>query len=189
MAAGAGSGKTTQLVERVVALVLAGTPMESIAAITFTDKAADELRQRVRTALQLRAAGTGPDTADDTAGRCRRALDQLDQAALCTLHAFAQRILTAYPVEAGLPPAVAVLDEIASDIDFEERFQAFYAELINRPDLERTLTLALELDITPEQLRGVAERFDDNWDLVRVVGPADPRAPTTRPGPRADRRP
>ena len=41
----------------------------------------------------------------------------------------------------------------------------------------------------PEQLRGAAERFDDNWDLVRMSGPADPRAPTTRPGPRADRRP
>jgi ATP-dependent helicase/nuclease subunit A len=172
VAAGAGSGKTTQLVQRVVALVLAGTPMESIAAITFTDKAADELRQRVRTALQLRAAGSGPD-----ADRCRRALDQLDQAALCTLHAFAQRILTAYPVEAGLPPAVAVLDEIASDINFEERFQAFYAELITRPDLERTLTLALELGITPEQLRGVAERFDDNWDLVRVSDQPIPEPP------------
>jgi ATP-dependent exoDNAse (exonuclease V) beta subunit len=191
VAAGAGSGKTTQLVERVVALVLAGTPMEAIAAITFTDKAADELRQRVRAALQQRAGGTGgtvatatladrgdalPDGGDE-AERCRRGVEQLDQAALCTLHAFAQRILTAYPVEAGLPPAVAVLDEIASDIDFEERFQAFYAELISRPDLERTLTLALELGITPEQLRAVAERFDDNWDLVRVAERPIPEPP------------
>ena len=174
VAAGAGSGKTTQLVERVVALVLAGTPMEAIAAITFTDKAADELRQRVAAALQARA--DTPDSAD-AADRCRRALDQLDQAALCTLHAFAQRILTAYPVEAGLPPAVAVLDEIESDIDFEERFQGFYAELIARPELERTLMLALELDITAEQLRSVAERLDDNWDLVRVRAEPVPEPP------------
>ncbi len=113
----------------------------------------------------------------DDADRCRRALDQLDQAALCTLHAFAQRILTAYPVEAGLPPAVTVLDEIASDIDFEERFQVFYAELIARPELERTLMLALELGITAEQLRSVAERLDDNWDLVRVRDQPVPEPP------------
>ena len=137
MSAGAGSGKTTELVDRVVALVAAGTAIESIAAITFTEKAADELRQRVRLALQR----TGRRRRD---GWCRSAvataLDDLDQAALCTLHAFAQRILTAYPVEAGLPPAITVLDEIASELDFDQRFRAFYSELVGsaraRADLD-----------------------------------------------------
>ena len=51
-----------------------------------------------------RAAGDRDNGDDLVQQRCRIALDDLDQAALCTLHAFAQRILTAYPVEAGLPP-------------------------------------------------------------------------------------
>ena len=184
VAAGAGSGKTTQLVERVVALVRSGVAIESIAAITFTEKAADELRQRIR--LALRSEGQRV-TDPDMQARLTTALDDLDQAAFCTLHAFAQRILTAFPVEAGLPPAVTVLDEIASDLDFEQRFQAFYTELLDRPELERTLTLALELGVTAAHLRAVAEQFDDNWD--RLAPPAalppepprpDVRAPASR---------
>jgi ATP-dependent exoDNAse (exonuclease V) beta subunit len=164
VSAGAGSGKTTELVRRVVALVSAGTAIESIAAITFTEKAADELRQRVRLALLEQADGDGDGVVQE---RCRTALDDLDQAALCTLHAFAQRILTAYPVEAGLPPALSVLDEIASELDFDQRFRAFYSELLGRPELERTVVLALELGITDAQLRTVAEQLDDNWDRVQ----------------------
>ena len=71
--AGAGSGKTTLLVDRIVALVRKGTPLRHIAAVTFTDKAATELRDRVR--VKLDAAGeTG-------------ALDELDGAAIGTLPA------------------------------------------------------------------------------------------------------
>ena len=57
--AGAGTGKTRALVDRVVALVAAGTPIERIAAITFTERAAAELRERVRMGLEERA-GDGP---------------------------------------------------------------------------------------------------------------------------------
>jgi ATP-dependent helicase/nuclease subunit A len=168
VSAGAGSGKTTELVRRVVALVSAGTAIEAIAAITFTEKAADELRQRVRLALIEQAAGDGDGVVQE---RCRSAR-RPRPAALCTLHAFAQRILTAYPVEAGLPPALSVLDEIASELDFDQRFRAFYSELVGRPELERTVVLALELGITAAQLRTVAEQLDDNWDRVqRPDGP------------------
>ena len=109
--------------------------------------------------------------------RCRTALDDLDQAALCTLHAFAQRILTAYPVEAGLPPALSVLDEIASELDFDQRFRAFYSDLVGRQELERTVVLALELGITAAQLRTVAEQLDDNWDRVRPPDAPRPDPP------------
>ena len=183
VSAGAGSGKTTELVRRVVALVSAGTAIESIAAITFTEKAADELRQRVRLALLEQAADDGDGVVQE---RCRTALDDLDQAALCTLHAFAQRILTAYPVEAGLPPALSVLDEIASELDFDQRFRAFYSELLGRPELERTVVLALELGITAAHLRTVAEQLDDNWD--RVQRPDGPSAGASGPRPPAARR-
>ena len=94
--AGAGSGKTKSLVDRVVALVTrAGVPMREIAAVTFTEKAAAELRDRIRRELE-RAALSG-----DT--RARAALDELDGAAVSTLHAFAQRLLSENPIEAGLP--------------------------------------------------------------------------------------
>ena len=60
--AGAGSGKTREMVERVVALVDGGTPITALVAITFTEKAAGELRERVRTAL---GAGSDDDAVVD----------------------------------------------------------------------------------------------------------------------------
>ena len=67
--AGAGSGKTTCLVDRFVALVDSGVLADRIAAITFTERAAGELADRIRTELQKRSA---------TSERCREALAALD---------------------------------------------------------------------------------------------------------------
>ncbi len=115
--AGAGSGKTTALVGRVVALVTSGVvELRNIAAITFTEKAGAELRDRVRRELQARAEDAGPE-----AERCRVAMAQLDGAAIGTLHSFAQRLLSEHPVEAQLPPKVEVLDEVSSAVAFDRR--------------------------------------------------------------------
>ena len=116
--AGAGAGKTTALVGRIVALVDAGIPIGSIAAITFTEKAAAELRHRVREQLEAAARG---DT--DRAGRARMALDELDHAPIGTLHAFARRLLFEFPVEAGVPPGFDVLDELESGLAFDEQWE------------------------------------------------------------------
>ena len=101
--AGAGAGKTSSLVARIVNLVRSGVPITGIAAITFTEKAAAELRSRTRQRLE---ADHEPATA--------AALDRLDHAPIGTLHSFARRILFDFPIEAGLPPGFAVLDELAS---------------------------------------------------------------------------
>ncbi|MCB0985205.1 MAG: UvrD-helicase domain-containing protein, partial [Ilumatobacter sp.] len=113
--AGAGSGKTTALVGRVLALVEAGVPIGSIAAITFTEKAAAELRHRVRKELTTASAGSGR-----RGELARAALEGLDLAPIGTLHAFARRLLGEFPVEAQLPPRFAVLDEVQSATAFHE---------------------------------------------------------------------
>src|SRR6478736_877117 len=87
--AGAGSGKTRSLVERVISLVVSGTAeLRSIAAITFTEKAGAELRDRLRREIQEQAAAAADPV---VAQRCHEALEQLDSAAMGTLHSFAQR--------------------------------------------------------------------------------------------------
>jgi ATP-dependent exoDNAse (exonuclease V) beta subunit len=176
--AGAGTGKTKALVDRVVALVTGDgcgpspepVEMRAIAAITFTEKAAAELRDRVRRALQERAAD--PDTADVVRQQCAAALDDVDAAAICTLHAFAQRILGDFPVEAGLPPRVEVRDEISSRIAFDTRWRDFLDELLDDPALEPAVLLLLAAGVTVRHLRTAAEALDDNWDLLDRV--ADP---------------
>ena len=90
--AGAGTGKTHQLVERIVNLIASGRVDGSgIAAITFTEKAAAELRDRILERLEEES-----DDRDDRERqqRCQTALQDLDSAAIETIHAFAARILS-----------------------------------------------------------------------------------------------
>jgi ATP-dependent helicase/nuclease subunit A len=154
--AGAGSGKTTTLVERVVALVASGIPVEAIAAITFTEKAAAELRARVRARLiELIATAEPADRSKFSA-----ALDSLDQAAIGTLHAFARRLLARHPIEAGLPPAIDVLDEISSQLAFDERWrdelELLLADADTDPHLRDALLYADVSGVKATHLRDLA---------------------------------
>lgn len=171
--AGAGSGKTRALVDRVELLVRSGAPMESIVAITFTEKAATELRDRIRRRLESIEADPGdPDQATAT-----DALQQLDGAAVGTLHSFALRILGEHPVEAGLPPGVEVLDEISSGIEMEQRWQGFVERLLEDLDAGRSLLILEASRVGLDHLRRLAVQLDDNWDLVETGIPTDAPAP------------
>ncbi len=160
--AGAGTGKTTALVGRIVKLVESGVPVRRIAAITFTEAAAAELKDRVRQKLDERRAEAPPGS--DTESRCRLALDDLDGAALQTLHAFAQRILSAFPLEAGLPPRIEIADEIRSGIEFNEDWARLMDEMLkgDNPSLARAFTLRLEV----KHLKTIAQAFHDNLDRI-----------------------
>ncbi|MDQ2727080.1 MAG: UvrD-helicase domain-containing protein [Actinomycetota bacterium] len=173
--AGAGSGKTSELVDRVVALVADGhVALDAIAAITFTEKAATELRDRIRRQLEGRIHDDGGDT--EARCRCEAALDQLDGAAIGTLHAFARRILAGHAIEAGLPPRIEVLDEVSSGVAFEHRWTALRDRLLDDEDLAPALRLLFVLGVRVEAIRHLSAIFDDNWDLVdaRVPGQPDP---------------
>ncbi len=197
--AGAGTGKTKQLVDRVVALVLdRGVPMRDIAAITFTEAAASELRSRVREAFERRlhdaghTVGSAPlagDASREAEGnQCEAALADLDGAAIGTVHSFAQRILSEHPIEAGLPPMVEVLDEVESLLEFEGRWQEHVDRMFAAPDLSAVLALARTLGIRVDDdrlasLRDVAVNFSDNWDRLSLI------AQTPVELPRIDREP
>ena len=171
--AGAGTGKTQQLVGRVVALVLdRGVPMREIAAITFTEAAASELRGRVREAFERLVH-------DGTVGEDRRrdaevALVDLDGAAIGTVHSFAQRVLAEHPIEAELPPHVEVLDEVESLLAFGRRWEAHVDRMFANPALDEVIALASRLRIRLDDrkfasLRNVAAVFSDNWDRLDRV--------------------
>ncbi|MBK8024380.1 MAG: UvrD-helicase domain-containing protein [Chloroflexi bacterium] len=112
--AGAGSGKTLVLVERFLALLDAdpNLKLNAIAAITFTEKAAAEMRERVRLGLQKRAESAGGEGAERWSAR----LAAMDSARIGTIHSLCSTILRANAAEAGIDPAFDVLDEIQAGL-------------------------------------------------------------------------
>ena len=109
VSAGAGTGKTSVLVERYVRAVCErGVDVESILVITYTRKAAGELRGRIRTALRDRGR---PDLARE-----------LDGAWISTIHGFCNRLLRTYPFAAGLDPRFRELDEAGAAVLRGEAF-------------------------------------------------------------------
>ncbi len=174
--AGAGTGKTTALVGRIVELVLtndraARRPLSQIAAITFTEAAAAELRERIRVTFEERLHEARRNGWSEIVDRCELALADADVAAISTLHAFAQRLLSEFPVEVGVPPRVEVIDEVRSQIAFDRRWATFLDSLYDDPQLEefivRASILGVRLNAPP--LRNIAQEFDDNWDRLLEV--------------------
>ncbi|GAA4982439.1 UvrD-helicase domain-containing protein [Pseudonocardia tropica] len=165
--AGAGSGKTRSLVARIAALVESGVPMTAIAAITFTEKAAAELRDRLRDKLEQQGQ--------------ERAVDELDGAAIGTLHAFARRILSEHAIEAGLPPLIEVLDQVGSQVAVDRRFDELQTELLDDSQMASTLRLAFASGLRLAHLRELYQDFDGEWDLVEErVDTTLPPAPRPR---------
>ena len=163
--AGAGTGKTRSLVDRVVALIKTGRArLGGIAAITFTESAAAELRARIAESLELAADDAGlPHEQRDL---CQLAVAELDQAAIQTLHSFAGRLLGERPLAAGLPPGFNIRDEIAAEIAFEDRWSAWLDSTLEDPEAQDALRPALAAGMTLDHMRKIADSFHTNHDLL-----------------------
>ena len=148
--AGAGTGKTSVLVARVVELARRGVPLNRIVAITFTEKAAAELRERIR--QELARAGL--------AGAVR----DVESAQIATVHAFAATLLRERALDAGLDPNFRVLDQLQTDLRFRQSWRAWIwadAPASAQSALQRGLELGLEL----RDLQATAEHMSRNRDL------------------------
>ncbi len=108
--AGAGSGKTESLAQRMVAGIASGRcRVGEMAAVTFTRKAAAELRGRFQAALEKRLGDEGDE---DAKARISKALSDLETLFAGTIHSFCARLLRERPVEAGLAPGFTEADEV-----------------------------------------------------------------------------
>ena len=130
--AAAGTGKTTALVGRIVKIIAEGkAEVGGIVAVTFTEKAAGELKLRLREKLDSARVAAGHDEAQRV--RLDEALKQLEQAHVGTIHAFCADLLRERPVEAGVDPLFEVLTEPASARLFDEAFGRWLQEVLADP--------------------------------------------------------
>jgi ATP-dependent helicase/nuclease subunit A len=180
--AGAGSGKTECLAQRMAAGVLEGRyVVEQMAAVTFTRKAAAELRGRFQLTLE-RALAAEPDPTRRE--RAHQALRHLERLFAGTIHAFCAHLLRERPVEAGVAPGFTELDEIAQ-MDQQRRAWRDYLDqqrALGSPIL-RELTEAgvkpIDLDRVFDKVCGYAEVEFPAGDAARP-DPAAARAALLR---------
>ena len=142
--AGAGTGKTTVLVDRLVNLVVSGTAtLDRVVAITFTEAAAGELKLRLRDALE----GAIPSSSLEQASRLSRALVDLERAHVSTIHAFASALLRERPFEAGVDPGFEVIADVAGRRTFDDTWSEWIEERLAGGDevLMRAVNLGLAI--------------------------------------------
>ena len=157
--AGAGTGKTTVLVRRILALLRTGrAPIDRIVAITFTEKAAGELKVRLRDDIEEALESASGEEKE----RLSRAAADLERAPVSTIHAFASSLLRERPFEAGLDPGFAVAAEVASDRTFDDAWDAWLEVRMAEGDavLVRAMTCGLKLDALKAAARTVVKERD-----------------------------
>lgn len=174
ISAGAGSGKTRVLVDRLVQHLLDGVPPDRIAAITFTEKAAGELSGRARDALELALAEADPGS--PAAEAARSALDRFGELTLSTIHSFCQGLLRQEPLEAGWAPDSEIIGDLP-DPSLEACYQSWREGFdLRHPEVAPLLReLANESSFQPgvASIRGAAAALLDNRDLRPLVAGAD----------------
>lgn len=175
--AGAGSGKTQMLAERMAAGVATGVyNVEHMAAVTFTRKAASELRGRFHLALEgeLSKANSlhlsGSTGESERIARVQSALSNLERFFGGTIHSFCARLLRERPVESGVSPGFTELDEVQ---DFELR-RRVWREFVTsaRTAGDPDMVALLEADIRPVDLDSAFATICVNDDVDFPPGEA-----------------
>ncbi len=140
--AAAGTGKTTELVKRIVNVLATGRArVDQMLAVTFTEKAAGELKLRLREELERarhELRGTGDRGSDDPRprlGSIEQAIAHLEEAQVSTIHGFCADLLHERPVEAGVDPQFDVLTQTEAKRFFGQAFDAWLQQtLADTPD-------------------------------------------------------
>jgi ATP-dependent helicase/nuclease subunit A len=129
--AAAGTGKTTELVLRILNVLAQGRArIDEIVAVTFTEKAAGELKLRIRKELEnLRHRSAEASARDNLTA----AIQRLEEAHVSTIHGFCADLLRERPVEAGVDPLFDVLTEARADRLYDEAFRGWLHEQLESP--------------------------------------------------------
>lgn len=167
VSAPAGSGKTELLIQRYLGLLSRVDRPEQVLAITFTRKAAAEMRERVLHAL--RSVHTG-DTSVSGHHQVTRALAENALAAdrrgewglLRDMSRFNIKTIDSFC--AGLARQMPVLSQLGGHVDIEDDVTPLYIEAVRE-----LYTLLDEAHPAAADLAALLLHFDNNWDRLQVL--------------------
>lgn len=166
--AAAGTGKTTCMVGRMVALLAEGRcSVDTLAAVTFTRKAAGELRSRFQVGLERQAQ----QAAGSVRERLIDAVSRIERCFIGTIHSFCGRMLRERPVEAGVEVGFAEIDEEADELLRTQAWEQYVAGLLAHDDplLAELESLGLPID----RLQNAFLRFADYPDIDEWPVPSE----------------
>ena len=143
LTANAGSGKTFVLSQRFLEIILTtSTPLNQVAAITFTDKASGELFKRISVELE-RLLLNNPDT--DLRHRIEKIRKQLVSAKISTIHSFCSDLLKEFPVEASLDANFSTINEKKAAELIDLSIESTLKELLKEPGYQSDVKLLIRL--------------------------------------------
>jgi ATP-dependent helicase/nuclease subunit A len=162
--AGAGSGKTTSIVSRMVSLIVSGKcSIENIAAITFTRKAAQELKERFQNSLeQCFYEQENPYKKDILKG----ALKNMERCFIGTIHSFCASLLHERPIEASVDPDFTELDDIADMLLHKQAWQQYLLDV--RLNFPEKLAKLNNCGLKPSDLENIYSRITQYPDVEIV---------------------
>jgi ATP-dependent exoDNAse (exonuclease V) beta subunit len=163
--AAAGTGKTTVLVGRILNLIREGEAnLEEIVAITFTEKAAGELKVKLREELEKAVFTISPAAHHH---RLTQAISALERMQVTTIHSFCASLLRERPVEAGLDPNFEVADELTASLLRTEVWEEWLAKVMDTKD--PGLRRAVLLGITTRQLKKLGQVMLNHRDVLHYL--------------------
>jgi ATP-dependent exoDNAse (exonuclease V) beta subunit len=162
--AAAGTGKTTALVGRIVGMIRSGAgTLAGTVAVTFTEKAAGEMKLRLRLKIEEARSAARPEELN----RLDLALEQLELARIGTIHAFCGDLLGERPIEARVDPVFKMIGEEEADALVDEAFDRWLERTLGAPPegVRRILRRRSARDSTQEGLRAAMHTLCDHRDF------------------------
>jgi ATP-dependent helicase/nuclease subunit A len=170
--AAAGTGKTTELVHRIVRVIESGrADVTGIVSVTFTEKAAGELKLRLREALEESRSAAAAGSKERQ--RLDEAVRRLEEAQISTIHGFCADLLRERPVEARVDPLFAVLTEAQAGRLYDAAFHTWFQEQLSNPPegIQRSLRRPSFAGFGPGASNnedGPVERLRNaGWELIQ----------------------
>lgn len=182
--AGAGTGKTQLISDRMLGCFIYGDaePRE-VLAITFTEAAAAEMKERIEGQL----AELVRFAEKETAKRAKDVLARIDEATICTIHAFARSLLARFPIQAGVPVNFAIVDETLYMAGLTDAWLEFLRSARSEQRTGQLLAAAEGLGLQPKALEKLAAAVYPLWGVAwRSVGEATATADSTNSCPVVD---